>query len=58
MLRNARDLSMAFADVSELGREGEAMPSSIIRDWRRVRRQTESLSVGFERNLGIMVRLE
>jgi len=49
---------MAFADVSESGREVEAIPSSMMRDWRRVRRQTESLSVGFERNLGIMIRSE
>jgi len=41
---------MAFADLRECGREEFARPSSIIRDWRKVRWAAVSWMVGLVRN--------
>jgi hypothetical protein len=52
-LRNARDLRVARADVRDAGRLDEQRPSSMMSDWRRVRRQIRSLfASGLERKLG------
>ena len=55
MLRKARAFKNARAEVSEGGRLEVASPSSIMSDWRRVRRQVESfLASGVERKLEIV----
>lgn len=53
MLRNAWAFRKAFAALRVDGRAEEvASPSSMIRDWRSVNRQTQSVwASGLERNL-------
>lgn len=53
MLRNAWAFRKAFAALIDDGRAEEvASPSSMMRDWRRVNRQTSSIRAsGLERNL-------
>jgi hypothetical protein len=58
MFKNALDLISALAALREQGSAGrveadgeEHKPSSIIRAWSRVRRETRSLDSGFVRKL-------